>query len=209
MTTERHYKYPRTSHLPWSPGVSSDDKVLLDTSGFAGQAVVVTLKMDGENTTLYPHHLHARSLDSVHHPSRAWVKGLHATIAHLIPDGWRLCGENLYAEHSIRYEDLPSYFMLLSVWNEENICLSWQETQEWAALLDLTLPPVLYQGQWDEAAIRAITLDPATQEGYVVRVAARFPYAEFGGRVAKWVRPHHVQTDNHWMHRAVVPNGLR
>lgn len=36
--------------------------------------VVITEKMDGENTTLYRDGLHARSLDSRHHPSRNWVK---------------------------------------------------------------------------------------------------------------------------------------
>lgn len=204
-----HYKYPRTPHLPWSPGATSDDVYLADTAIFGGREVVVTLKMDGENTTMYRDHIHARSLDSGHHPSRAWVKGLHGAIAHSIPEGWRLCGENLFAEHSIRYEALPSYFMLFSIWDEQNRCLSWAETEEWAALLELVTVPLLYRGLWDEAAIRGIVLDPTIQEGYVVRTAAAFPYAEFGRHVAKWVRPAHVQTDQHWMNRPVVPNGLR
>lgn len=205
----RWFKYPRTPHLPWSPGATSDDVYMADTTMFDGLEVVVTLKMDGENTTMYRDHIHARSLDSGHHPSRAWVKGLHGTIAHFIPEGWRLCGENLFAEHSIRYEKLPSYFLLFSVWNDQNRCLAWEETLEWAALLEVETVEVLYHGIWDEDAIRAISLDPATQEGYVVRTSAGFAYADFGRHVAKWVRPAHVQTDVHWMNRAVVPNQLR
>lgn len=68
--------YPRTPHLPWSPGASADDVRVADLSGFAGIEVVVTEKLDGENTTLYPDGLHARSLDSAHHPARtalAWL----------------------------------------------------------------------------------------------------------------------------------------
>ena len=42
----------------------------------------------------------------------------------------------------------------------------------------------------------------------MVRLASSFVYADFGRSVAKWVRPHHVQTDQHWMHQAVVPNGM-
>lgn len=50
-------------------------------------------------------------------PSRDWIKALHGQIAHEIPEGWRLCGENLYARHSIAYDALPSYFTLFSIWD--------------------------------------------------------------------------------------------
>jgi len=39
-----------------------------------GREVVVTEKMDGENTTMYCDNIHARSIDGRHHPSRDWVK---------------------------------------------------------------------------------------------------------------------------------------
>src|SRR3954452_17456364 len=102
--------YPRTPHLPWSPGASSDDVRAGDLAGLAGREVVVTEKLDGENTTLYADGLHARSLDSGHHPSRAWIKALHGRIAPAIPPGRRVCGENLFPRHSLEYGDLESYF---------------------------------------------------------------------------------------------------
>ena len=46
-------------------------------------------------------------------------------------------------------------------------------------------------------------------EGFVVRVTGEIPYAQFGRRVAKWVRAGHVQTDEHWLSRPVERNGLR
>jgi hypothetical protein len=85
--------YPRTPHLPWSPGASSDDVRVADPAGLRGAEVVVTEKLDGENTTLYRDGLHARSPDSAHHPSRAWVKALQGRIGPAIPPGWRVCGE--------------------------------------------------------------------------------------------------------------------
>ena len=139
------YKYPRTRHLPWSPGASRDDVIAKEVEAFSGQRVIVSEKMDGENTTLYRDHSHARSLDSRHHPSRNWVKGLHGSIAHEIPEGWRICGENLYARHSIDYEELSTYFMLFSVWDADNRCLDWDSTCEWAELLGLETVPVLWQ----------------------------------------------------------------
>lgn len=204
----KRFKYPRTWHLPWSPGATSDDVILDSTSCFSGRRVIVTEKMDGENTTLYRDHLHARSLDSRHHPSRNWVKAMHGGIAHLIPQDWRVCGENLYARHSLEYDALPSYFLVFSIWNEENVCLSWDETVEWAELLGLKTVPVLHDGTYDEVQLRGMKLDPEQVEGYVVRLAQSFRYDEFRQSIAKWVRAGHVQTDEHWMHGDVAPNGL-
>lgn len=201
-------KYPRTSHLPWSPGGSSDDAYLIDTQHFVGQEVVITEKMDGENTSMYRDTIHARSVDGRHHPSRDWVKALHGQIALEIPEGWRLCGENVFARHSIPYLNLESYFYLFSIWNEENESLSWDETEEWAGLLELATAPELYRGEWDEAWTRDLEIDPAVQEGYVVRLADRFHYDDFGISLAKYVRKGHVQTTEHWMFAEIVPNLL-
>lgn len=201
-------KYPRTPHLPWSPGGSNDDSFLDGVSHFEGREVVVTEKLDGENTTMYHDDIHARSLDGRHHPSRDWVKALHGTVAGEIPEAWRLCGENLYARHSIPYFELSSYFFLFSVWDDENRALSWDETAEWANLLKLELVPVWFRGEFDEDLLRELTLDTVRQEGYVVRVVDSFGYDDFSNAVAKWVRKGHVQTDQHWMFSEIVPNEL-
>lgn len=204
-----YVKYPRTRHLPWSLGTTNDDVKLKDLSHFNGREVVVTEKMDGENTSMYSDHIHARSIDSKHHPSRNWVKALHASVAHNIPEGWRVCGENLYARHSVSYDDLSTYFMVFSIWDEHNMALSWDETVEYTDLLGLEPVPVLWRGEWDEKIIRSLEVDTETSEGYVVRVTDSFSYDEFGVSLAKWVRENHVQTDTHWMHQQVVPNGLK
>ncbi len=202
-------KYPRTVHLPWSASVTNDDVYQLDLSQFVGNEVVITEKMDGENTSLYQNDIHARSLDGRHHSSRDWVKSWHAMIAHEIPENWRLCGENMYAQHSVVYEELESYFYLFSIWNEKNTCLAWDETRQWADLLDCPTPVELYRGLWDESLIRDLVVDTERSEGYVVRLAGEFHFGDFSESVAKWVRPKHVQTDQHWMHAQIIPNGLK
>ena len=202
--------YPRTPHLPWSPGATSDDVRLSDLAGLTGSQVVVTEKLDGENTTLYADGLHARSLDSAHHPSRGWVKALQGRIGPRIPAGWRVCGENMFARHSIPYEDLASYFYGFSVWDGD-LCLDWDRTVDFLRDLGIPTPPVLWRGVFDaraEKTLRAMRPDTDRQEGYVVRPAEAFPAAAFTRRVAKWVRPGHVTTDTHWMHAEVVENGL-
>ena len=199
--------YPRTPHLPWSPGATADDVRARDMSGFRGREVVVTEKLDGENTTLYADGLHARSLDSAHHPSRTWVKALQSRVGSRIPAGWRVCGENLFARHSIGYSELLGYFYGFSVWDGER-CLPWDRTDRFLRDLGIPTAPVLWRGIYDERAIRALKFDTERQEGYVVRTVDGFEREAFGEQVAKWVRPSHVQTTTHWMHASVVENGL-
>jgi hypothetical protein len=201
----RHY--PRTPHLPWSPGATTDDVRAESLAGLRGREVVVTEKLDGENTTLYADGLHARSLDSAHHPSRAWVKALQGRVGYAIPAGWRVCGENVFARHSIAYGELASFFYAFSVWDGDR-CLDWDATVRFTRRLGVPVPPVLWRGVFDERALRALRLDTERQEGFVVRTAEGFEAAAFATRVAKWVRRGHVATDTHWMHAAVVPNGL-
>lgn len=204
-------KYPRTRHLPNSPGASADDVRLSDLSALAAGEVVLTEKMDGENTTIGPGYVHARSLDSPAHESRTRVRALAGQIQAEIPAGMRVCGENLYARHSIAYPRLPSYFLVFNIW-QGDLCLDWDSTREWAGLLGLQCVPELYRGPFpgpDELwrCWRAAR-DSATSEGFVVRTTAGFARAQFGTHVAKWVRPSHVRTDEHWMAGPVIPNVL-
>ena len=153
MPTEYH-KYPRTYHVPWSEGLQNDDR-RVETLDFISSEprIIITEKLDGENSNLYRDHYHARSIDSKDHPSRHWLKKLHATICYDIPDGWRISGENMYALHSVYYTELPTYFLVFGFYDENNICLSWDQTVEFCKVLGLTTVPVLYDGPWDMDAI--------------------------------------------------------
>jgi hypothetical protein len=215
-------KYPRTFHLPWSQGATDDDKThTLDAIDkmFGGKQVVVTEKMDGENTTIYSTgECHARSLDSGNHPSRDYVKGKAREIGCMgMPDGWRLLGENLYAKHSIEYDLLPDYFVLFGVADAGNNARPWDEVEEWANLLDIPHAPVLWRGTWDTEKVMGLypfkslfSSSGKAGEGYVVRVAGGFPMGSFDKYVAKFVRSGHVQPDSeHWMSKAVEPNKRR
>lgn len=209
-----YVKYGRTFHLPFSPGIHDDDKALKDCSQFEGEEVIISVKMDGENTSGYSDgHVHARSIDSRGGEDRAWVKQfLINNVCFNLPEGWRICGENLWAQHSITYYDLESYFLGFSLWNEKNVCLSWDETLEYFELLGVTPVQVLYRGIFSEEALKYATkfCDELWErrEGYVVRLAREFKYSEFKTSVAKYVRAGHVQTVSHWRHKKIVPNEL-
>lgn len=200
-------KYPRTYHVEWSEGKTSDDKTQFNLSNFEGKEIIITEKMDGENTTLMNDSFYARSLDSNNHPSRNFVKGIWGNIKHDIPDGFRICGENLFAKHSLGYGDLESYFMVFSIWDKEK-CLFWDETVEYCDLLGLTPVRILYRGIFDIDFVKNFKVDTNIQEGFVIRLSSGFELKDFKSSVVKWVRKGHVQTNEHWMNSVIVPNGL-
>jgi hypothetical protein len=205
-----HVKYPRTYHLPWSEGMTDNDRMMIDLDAYEGQRVIITEKLDGENTTMYNDHIHARSLDSRNHASRNWVKNFWSEIAHDIPNDYRICGENVFAEHSIQYDDLKTYFYGFSAWNQ-GLCLSWDDTLEWFGLLGIEPVSVIYDDIYNEKAIKKIwdTMDNTKQEGYVLRLADSFFLANFRQSVGKLVRKGHVQTVKHWMYgREIIQNKL-
>jgi hypothetical protein len=189
--------------------MTSDDKLIPSSKldNFVGKEVVVTEKMDGECTTLYHDYMHARSLDSRHNFSRDWVKKMHSVIRFDLPEGWRFVGENLWAEHSIRYEDgvLDGYFYLFAIFDEDGTIIDFDEMMEFAEILDLPVPKVLYRGIYDEKAIKEIAdkMDKNQHEGYVMRLKESIPKndeSEFMDGVAKFVRSGHVDDNaEHWL----------
>ena len=207
-----YVKYPRTYHLPWSV-MGKDDRQMKDDECFIGKEVVATLKMDGENTSMYRDYIHARSLNSNSHPTRNWVKGLWSQINYLIDENMRVCGENLYALHTVKYDDLPSYFMTFSIWID-NICLSWDDTVEYSKILGLEHVPVIYRGIYTKY-IHNIFLKEygATHEGYVIRLADEFKYGDFRKSIGKYVKPEFRQAINnshgHWISKKIEKNELK
>lgn len=203
-------KYGRTFHLPQSPGATSDDKVMDSIAALESGTLIITEKMDGENTTIHAGGCHARSPDSRYHPSRDWVKAFAAGISSQLAPDERIVGENVFAAHAITYDALPSYFLGFA-WIIGTKVQSWEATLAHFATLGIVPVPVLYQGPYHPALFdkMADSLDPQTQEGFVVRVADGFDTADMPSKMGKYVRANHVQTDIHWTKSEMIPNKLR
>lgn len=208
------YKYPRTYHFPWSPGLKNDDRRIKSLDPFIGKEVVATLKMDGENTSIYSNYIHSRSAEKEYHPSRTWVNKLQGEIGYLLKPGERICGENVAAEHSIKYNNLESFFYVFSYWIDKE-CQSWDDTVKRCEELGLITVPVLYKGIWDENIIKSLAdthYQGNEMEGYVVRTTSSFTGEFSHGKewwlkeLAKYVRAGHVQTDKHWSKKPVTWN---
>lgn len=207
-------KYPRTPHLPWSPGMTSEDRVISvgGMRALESSPLVVTEKMDGGNVTLMRDAFYARSIDSGTPRWERYAKSEWARIAHDIPAGWRVSAESLWARRSVAYDNLEAPILVFGVWSETCL-LSWEDTEQWAEMLGLHTVPVLGYPESPEEGYRVWSRrrDERCSEGFVVRDAREFSAEEFPLRVAKWVRPNHVQTAAAaWRHQHVFPvNGFR
>ncbi len=227
-------KYPRTPHLMWSPGATSDDKRLKTMEHFLNVPIVVTEKMDGSNVTMTNRAIFARShVGPPTHPSFNLAKAIHAQIKSRIPDNISVFGEYVYAVHSIEYKSLPGYFLVFGV-REDNLekWWSWEKVCELADELGLPTVPVLHkssvfvaddgkeywQGMYEtEKQLETETKlnylvenggkwDNDISEGFVIRLAGEF--TDFENSVAKYVRKNHVTTSEHWSHQEIRKNLL-
>jgi len=206
-------KYPRTYHLPYSPGATKDDKKLQDGwfENYRGKEIVITEKLDGENIHMTDRDCYARSDGA---PTRSpWSRniwdpqyGLYWKIQKYIGPNETIFGENLFGEHSIIYERLTKYFHLFAV-NDGFNWYSWDSVKMFATIMGIPHVPELWRGVVaDEDSLKTLvnyyTKEPSlygnTREGVVVRVTGFFPLEDFSKNVCKWVRPNHVQTDEHW-----------
>jgi hypothetical protein len=212
-------KYPRTYHLPFSPGATKDDRMLQDGwfDDYKGKEVVITEKLDGENTCMTRYNVYSRSHGA---PTRTpwsanlWDNdGLFWKVKDYIGAEEAIYGENLYGEHSIHYDNLQNYFFMFAAANfpedesKPSMWYSWSDVELLAYYLQVPTVPVLWKGVFKdetevEAKVNELMLEPSafgkTKEGIVMRVASEFPILDFSKNVCKWVRPNHVQTDEHW-----------
>jgi hypothetical protein len=212
-------KYPRTPHLPFSPGGTNDDRRLSSISHFLNKQLIITEKMDGSNVCLESQNVFARShASSPNHPSFDALKALHASVKHKIPDGIQIFGEWCYAKHSIEYSKLPSYLLIFGI-RQNFEWLDWPETSMWADELEVeTVPelsdPVTYANEQhmqrviEIAASHKSSTFGGEREGIVVRLYDGFKDSDFGLSVAKWVRANHVQSDDHWKNQEIIRNKL-
>lgn len=205
-------KYPRTYHLPWSPGTTSDDKKLSGNwfDNYKGKEIVITEKLDGENNAITHYDVFARSHGA---PTRsAWSRnlwdkdGILWDIKDKIAEYETVYGENLFGEHSIKYDKLTNYWHIFAVTDGE-CWYSWDYVCIIADILKQPHVPELWRGVIESEEqlhelIDKFMSEPSTygveKEGVVVRLTSEFPFEDFSKCVCKWVRPNHVQTDEHW-----------
>jgi hypothetical protein len=201
-------KYNRTYHLPFSPGATSDDKISRNIDSLLGVDIVITEKLDGENTGMTDNGVYARSHAAfTTSPWSREVRQLHdMKVRGNLGEEVFLFGENLEGIHSIEYTNLKYYFYIFGV-RDNNIWIPWKSVEEYSYLLDIPTVPVLFRGKVEsekelKALVEKLVSEPSKlggeREGIVIRNSGMFHNDDFKDNVMKWVRKDHVTTDEHW-----------
>ncbi|MBX3248997.1 MAG: RNA ligase family protein [Myxococcales bacterium] len=205
--TER-LRYPRLPHLvDAKPGDLALTKKARET--FLAEPLVVEEKLDGANVSV---RFDPRAGPTVAGRSgsgsdrggqlgrlRAWAAERHTKLAGL-PSGSVLYGEWLYLAHSIFYDRLPDYFVLLDLKLADGTFVDRRRREELAQAHDLALAPLLFEGRVKglahlDSLVGQSAFGSMRAEGAVLR-------QESAGHVhawAKWVRPDFEQkSDEDW-----------
>jgi hypothetical protein len=202
-------KYPRTPHLPNSPGKTKDDKTVKSLA-LLNEQLVVTVKMDGSNVCLTKDGIFARSHNGFpRHPSFDLLKQIWAEKRYELGD-YEIFGEWLYAKHSIKYENLDAYLQVFNV-RKNGVWLSWFSIKDVCEELKLITVPVIDYGVQNLYFLEKYATEQINkgEEGIVARVIREFVDEEFENCVAKYVRKNHVQTCNHWINQQIEKNGCK
>lgn len=218
------FKYPKTPHLPFSLKLSKKSDRNFDIKNiekyFLNKEVIVTEKVDGGNESLLTDACLPRAMDDnsfmYGHESRNWIKSFWNNIRNDIPEDLIISIENMFAQHTIHYNLLPSYAIGLGVWSKSKNCLlSYDECLEWFQLLGITSAPLLYRGIYNEDKIKECftgkskLASDSIQEGYVVRLAEEIPRTQFKMKVAKFVTTKFSITSEHWSKSQIILNKLK
>lgn len=206
-------KFPRTYHLPYSPGKTSDDKahsVAHIETNFLGKLLYITEKLDGECQYWDNASYHLRSESSTGDYLRSRSKSKWASIAYKIPSHIGLYIEDISNEHSIRYVNKDNPFYLIAAFDKESKHLfSYEYLEQLACAYTLQVIPLLgkqfISSYTDlEESVVTTTSNSSTLGGDLEGVVL-YPKLDnvlisgWSDNTAKWVRKDHVKTTEHWI----------
>lgn len=162
-------------------------------------------------------HVAARNGATANHPSFNMLKQIHAQIRNQIPENVTVYAEWCYAKHSIHYTGelaLRSLLRLFGVHDDsQKFWYSWQDVEALSLSLGLDTVPVIGKFSFNfpaevvaESGRLQYGIMSKGHEGFVFRSAGMIPDSDFSTNIGKWVRPNHVQTDDHWSKSSIVKN---
>lgn len=159
-------RYPRTVHIQGSRK-SGDDFELTDLSfeeALSGKHVVYEIKIDGSNCGISfednrmilqsrGHELRGGPREKEFLQFRMWANRFQHDLFDVLGNRYIMYGENMYAKHTVFYDNLPHYIFEFDVFDKEKqLFLSTKARSKLLEGLSYQAVPVVYEGT-------AITLD--------------------------------------------------
>lgn len=219
-------KFPRTPYLWWPLNrVQRDDRVLstADVRQFLSADVVVEEKIDGANVGLSLDEHGAiqaqnrgswigRTEHSQFQPLWSWSSRRQTALAEVLQYDRIIFGEWCFATHSVRYDQLPDWFLGFDVY-DRNARRFWstQRRNEILKLIGISLVPHLYSGRINIADLKRMLNSEQSRVGTgpVEGLYIRREGTEWLDARAKLVRPEFLTAiGRHWSSRKLETNML-
>jgi RNA ligase len=205
--------------MTFSPGCSSDDKMLDNNNYFLNCQIILTEKLDGSNFCFTKDACFARShAGSPTHKSFDFAKSIHSNIKFSIPENYFVFAEYCFAQHSIFYDRLDHYLHIFAIYNQQdNSWLSWKNIKEFSEAINIPTVPVLFEGIFSsekdlinkcDSLMKEKSIYGEQREGIVISVTEPFANDYFWKSKGKVVRANHVQTSEHWKDQEIIKNKL-
>ena len=221
---ERFVKFPRTPHLFWQGDSAPRGDKLLDfaeASALLQRTVSVEEKVDGANLGLSVgpagrlraqsrgHYLESGTAGQWQ-PLWRWLALREAQLAAALGPSLILFAEWCYAEHSVAYDALPDWMLVIDVYDRSEARFwSRRRRDALARRLGLAIVPLLGEGVYSAESLRKpigrSRLGAAEAEG----IYLRWDDEEWLLARAKIVRPGWIlASDEHWSSRPLKKNRL-
>ena len=217
-------KFPRTAHV-YSERRYREDLQLseLETKDLFENELIIQEKVDGANLGLYMKDGEIYAINrntpidySITRNDQfkklgKWINNNYVDLSSILEDNKMLFGEWLYAEHSVRYDNLPSYFLSFDIFdlNEEKF-VSQTKLEDILEDTDISYNPVLYKGRinsisdLDNLMVQS-QFGPEKMEGLYLRVDDENHLVKRN----KYVGAHFIQAieeDGHWKNKGMKIN---
>jgi len=219
-------KFPRTPHLEGSRVQLGDEDVpIVSPRDLHGRSLVIEEKVDGANSGISfdededitlqcrGHVLSGGPRERQFDLFKRWANHHRMALWEALGTRYVMYGEWLYARHTIRYDELPHYFLEFDVLDTETgEFLSTERRRKVLAGAPVVSVPVLGSGMFNRFEGLLGTSRCASTE----RMEGLYIKWEEDGKVLgryKFVRSSFLQAvedqGEHWMERPIEPNLLR
>ena len=198
-------KFRSIKHLPWSPGVHSDDKIAKNLDKLIGEQCIITEKLDGSNVMVSKHGVTSRGGNKNPWDENMWRYNSIFNRIRLKGPEHVLYFENLYAIHSIEYPYLTDHIHFIGMqYKNEFFPPSIDIEHELyktptVPILDVFEPEnEKHIQEVVEEIMKEESVYGGQKEGIVIMPYETFKIRYWHQLVFKYVRANHVQTNKEW-----------
>lgn len=205
--------YPRIPHLCTHPGADHDDMMLTleAATELHSRTFCFEEKLDGFNVAISCDHVgwpqpFARSGKSHNDRGgqlglvRSWIGQRSASLLAVLSDWPVLYGEWMRMRHSVAYDQLPDWLIVLDLWDPKRGFASLADRNAACDRAGMAVARPYFTGKWPGTELlehRCIRSHYSTgmAEGVILRDTA----GGLQGAVAKWLAPHfRRKADSEW-----------